>query len=190
MPKNTLVDMPRSSLMHTEDERDQALIDALDAVLPKLLALNNVPGLNIALARHGEIVWEGAYGYADAKRRVAATPETVFRSGSMGKTYTAGAIMQLVEQGVIGLHAPINEYLPFEVRNPHGGPDITVFHLLTHPSGLGGDEAGSVFGTPRPLDETVRSNISRDEQPLMGGMPKWVVPSMDAVTTWALPTGE
>ena len=177
MPEDTSVEMPRSSLVHTEDERDKALIHAVDAVLPELLTLNNVPGLNIAVARHGEVVWEGAYGYADATRRAPFTPETVFRSGSMGKTYTAGAIMQLVEQGVIGLHAPINEYLPFEVRNPLGGPEITVFHLLTHTSGLGGDAAGSVFNDPRPLDEAVRSNISSDEQPSGDGVPTWAVPA-------------
>ena len=177
MPKRTFVDMPKSSLVQTEDERDRALISGLDAVLPELLKLNNVPGMNIALARHGEIVWEGAYGYADATRHVATTPETVFRSGSIGKTYTAGAIMQLVEQGVIRLEDPINTPLPFEVENPLGGPEITIFHLLTHTSGLGGDSASGVFGNTRPLGETVRSNFSRDEQPLMGAVPTWAVPT-------------
>jgi CubicO group peptidase (beta-lactamase class C family) len=179
MPDHTSVDIPSSSLVQTEDPRDTALIRSLEAFLPELLRLNNTPGMNIALARHGEIVWEGAYGYADATRRVATTLETVFRSGSMGKTYTAGAIMQLVERGAIRLEDPINKSLPFKVENPLGGPEITIFHLLTHTSGLGGDSASSVFGNNRPLEETVRSNFSRDEQPGMGGVPTWAVPTGD-----------
>lgn len=177
MPKKTFVDMPKTSLMQTYDTRDKALISALDAVLPELLTLHNVPGLNIALARCGEIVWEGAYGYADATRRVPMTPKTVFRSGSMGKTYTAGAVMQLIEQGVLTLEDAINDHLPFKVQNLLGGPEITIFHLLTHTSGLGGDSASGVFNRPRPLDEAVLANLSSDDQSYGDGVPTWAVPA-------------
>ena len=57
------------------------------------------------------------------------TPETVFQSGSMGKLYTGMAIMKLVEEGVLDLDTSINAYLPFKVKNPLGGRDITLRDL-------------------------------------------------------------
>ncbi len=173
-------DVPRTSVVHTDNPRDVALIRALDAFLPELLRGHNSPGINIALARHGKIVWEGAYGYADASKSKPATPETVFRSGSLGKTYTGAAIMQLVERGVISLDDPINKHLPFEVKNPYGGPEVTVFHLMTHTAGLGTGVAGSVFGKPRPLEEIVCTAFSLEKQPFFGGAPTWNGPAGEA----------
>ncbi|NIB45205.1 beta-lactamase family protein [Pseudomaricurvus alkylphenolicus] len=167
-------EIPTTSIVHeSANQRDKALIRGLNAYLPEYLQEIDVPGLNIALARHGEVILEGAYGYADAASKNPVTPDTVFRSGSMGKTYTGVAIMQLVERGVISLDDPINKYLPFEVQNPLGGGEITVFHLMVHTSGLGGDAAGSIFGNTRPLDEVLRDKFSKSKQAMVGGIPTW-----------------
>lgn len=145
--------------VRTKDADDLELIQALDDLIPRWLRVEEVPGLNIALARRGAIVWEGAYGYADAKARRSMTTDTVFHSGSIAKPYASVAIMQLAERGALKLDDPIEKYLPFKVDNPLGGPPITVHHLLTHRSGLGGDSAASYLceraNTVRPLAELV-----------------------------------
>ena len=73
----------------------------------------------------------------------------------MGKTYTATAVMQLVERGVMELDEPINKYLKeFQVINPLGARDITLRDLLTHRSGLSGNTAGSELPRRSPSGST------------------------------------
>lgn len=89
------------------------------------------------------------------------TPATTMHSGSMGKLYTATAVMQLVESGVLGLHDPINKYLrDFQVINPLGEREITFYDLLTHRSGLTNNNAGSDFAVPRSLAGHLRDGYS------------------------------
>ncbi|MDX2056787.1 MAG: serine hydrolase domain-containing protein, partial [Gemmatimonadales bacterium] len=81
----------------TPSERN--LFAALEADIPELIRMTGTPGLNLAIARRGQVLWEGAFGFADLERRIPMTPRTLTHSGSMGKTYTAIAVMQLVERG-------------------------------------------------------------------------------------------
>jgi len=94
-------------------------------------------GAAIAIVKDGEVIAERGYGYADAESGEPVDPsQTVFRVASVSKTFTALAIMQLVEQGKIDLNADILTYLPdLELDSPFDTP-ITVADLLTHQSGL------------------------------------------------------
>jgi|GEM_PF-1327619 len=166
-------DVPQKNKVQTDNPRDIAFVNALKGVLPCTLDLIDSPGLNIAVARGGKVIFEGAYGYADVFKKKPMKLDTVFHSGSMGKVYTGIAIMQLVERGVISLDDPINKYLPFKVQNPLGGEEIKVYHLMTHSSGLMGDGAGSTFSEPLPLAESLKAKYATDQQPLMGGVPTW-----------------
>ena len=174
-------DIPLTEIVLAENERDLRLIAALRSYIPTLMRSFGTPGLNIALARRGETVWEAGFGYADLANRKPMTPETAFRSGSMGKLYTGMAIMKLVEDGALELDGPINSYLPFEVRNPLGGRDITVRDLLTHRPGLMSDAALSLFRTPAPLRESIEAEFQREMTPIAGG---------DSVPRWAAKAGE
>jgi CubicO group peptidase (beta-lactamase class C family) len=149
-------DLPKMS------EIDARLIDALKETIPHVMRQNGVPGLNIALARRGEVIWKTGFGYADLDQKTPMTAETVLHSGSMGKVYTATAVMQLVESGVIGLHDPINKYLnEFQVINPLGEREITFYDLLTHRSGLTTNMAGPDFAAPKPLGEHLKEGYTR-----------------------------
>ena len=84
------------------------------------------------------MAWSKGYGWANIKAKVRSDPDrTVQNIGSVSKTVTATAIMQLVERGVPELDEDVNTYLPFAVRSPHH-PDvpITCRHLLTHRSSI------------------------------------------------------
>jgi CubicO group peptidase (beta-lactamase class C family) len=103
-------------------------------------AFNRQPlaGLALGVVRDGELVYERGLGFADVEARRPVTADTVFRIGSISKTMTAIAVMQLVEQGRVGLDDPVNEHLRgYRVEHRSGSPPVTIRHLLTHTGGLG-----------------------------------------------------
>jgi len=100
-----------------------------------------VTGLSIALVDDQKVVWAEGFGYADKARGIAATPETIYRAGSISKLFTAMAAMQLVDDGLLNIDQPLQRYLPeFSIKSrfPDTAP-ITPRSLLTHHSGLPSD---------------------------------------------------
>lgn len=93
-----------------------------------------MPGV-FAEVRDGEQVWRGAAGVADLSTGRPVTPNMRHRVGSITKTFTAAAVLQLVESGQIGLDTPIGHYLPRLVPGERGDA-ITVRMLINHTSGL------------------------------------------------------
>src|SRR5436190_9421077 len=95
-----------------------------------------IPGAALVIVQGDQIVHLKAFGVADASGR-PVTPQTPFFTGSTGKSFTALAIMQLVEAGKIKLDAPVETYLPwFRVADAHSSALITVRQLLNQTSGL------------------------------------------------------
>ncbi len=166
---------PFEEKVYTDREYETRMIDAIRDYIPHAMRTSGAPGLNIALAYRGRLIWEAGFGYADVASKKPMTPATVYHSGSLGKTYTATAIMHLVDRGVIALDDPINQYLPFEVHNPKGNRDITIYDLMTHTSGLGADDALSLWWKPRPLAVELEDEYSKEFSSMLGGksMPRW-----------------
>jgi serine beta-lactamase-like protein LACTB len=92
-----------------------------------------IPGMAVAVAVNGQIVWAEGFGYADLENRVPVWPTTKFRVGSVSKPLTAAAIAQLVEQGKLDLDAPVQKYVP---GFPDKGQVITPRQLAGHLAGL------------------------------------------------------
>jgi CubicO group peptidase (beta-lactamase class C family) len=109
-----------------------------------------IPGLSLAVIRNGEIVLARGYGMANVEHQVPVKPETIFQSGSMGKQFTATAVMMLVEEGKISLDDKITKYF---TDGPESWNKITVRHLLTHTSGM----------TDYPDDFDLRRDYTEDE---------------------------
>jgi len=93
-----------------------------------------IPGVSLAVIRNGEIVLAKGYGLANLEHQVPVKPETIFQSGSMGKQFTATAVMMLVEEGKLSLDDKLIKFFP---DGPQAWRNITVRHLLTHTSGMG-----------------------------------------------------
>lgn len=106
---------------------------AVDSIVAASRARMPTPGLTVAVVRGRDTLVMKGYGQADVELGVAATPETVYRIGSVTKQFTAAAVMRLVEQGKLSLDDPITEYLP---DFPTQGHTVTVRHLLDHTSGI------------------------------------------------------
>lgn len=92
-----------------------------------------IPGLSVAILRGDSVLLTRGYGYANVEHRVPATDSTVYQSGSVGKQFTAAAVVMLSEEGKLALDDPITRYLP---EKPAAWERITVRHLLTHTSGI------------------------------------------------------
>ncbi|HEX5524726.1 MAG TPA: serine hydrolase domain-containing protein [Pedococcus sp.] len=135
-------------------------------------------GLAVAVVRDGEPTWFHAHGVSNVTTRAPVTPDTVFRIGSLTKTFTAVAVMQLWEQGRVDLDAPANDYLSaFRLRPMR--PDLqpaTLRHLLTHTAGVGywrrlSDLLHPVSGAGvearqlEPLGEYYRRGLPQEIQP-------------------------
>ena len=100
---------------------------------------HGVPGANLAILADGEVT-EAAYGAVNVRTGVEATTDSLFQIGSISKVWTATLIMQLVDEGLLDLDAPVLTYLPdFKVADPDVTRTVTTRHLLAHTSGIDGD---------------------------------------------------
>jgi D-alanyl-D-alanine carboxypeptidase len=120
---------------------------AIDGAAARAIADGRTPGLAVGVVDRDGALAVRTYGLADVAGRRPVEPGTLFEIGSIGKAFTALAILQLVDEGRLDLHAPVATYLPwFEVGSAADAPPITLHHLLTHTGGI----VGGVDGTPEP----------------------------------------
>jgi len=111
---------------------------SLDTIIRNNLKRHRIPGAAVALVHEGRVIFSRCYGYADTEKKVPITEDTYFMAGSLTKSFTALAVLKLIEQGKIDPNANIKNYIPdFSIRTLYEGEaPITVNHLLTHTSGL------------------------------------------------------
>jgi len=115
---------------------DSAAYDAIDAYVEQQRRRLNIPGVSLAIVESDQIVHLRGFGQARTGGK-APSPQTPFSIGSLTKSFTALAVMQLVEAGQIELDDPVQRYLPwFRVADQAASAHITVRHLLNQTSGL------------------------------------------------------
>lgn len=107
--------------------------EMLDAIVGNEMKERSLPGLSLAITRHGELVYAKGYGIANIEQGTAVTPQTVFAIGSVSKPVVALAVAKLVEQGAISWDDPISKPLP---GTPALWAGVTLAHLASHQSGL------------------------------------------------------
>jgi CubicO group peptidase (beta-lactamase class C family) len=103
----------------------------METFLQAHLATGNFIG-SVLVARGDEVLQSGGYGMANLEHDVPNTPQTVFRLASLTKQFTAAAILQLQERGLLDVNDTIARHLP---DYPHG-EEITIHQLLNHTSGI------------------------------------------------------
>ena len=110
--------------------------EKIDAYIQSRMQAAHIPGLALGVVRGDQVVYLKGYGIAGPDGRVV-TPQTPFILGSTSKSFTALAVMQLVEAGKIDLDAPVTTYLPwFRTADKAASARITVRYLLNQDSGL------------------------------------------------------
>ncbi|WP_067708663.1 serine hydrolase domain-containing protein [Nocardia yamanashiensis] len=118
------------------------------ARITALLAEYGIPSAAVGVLRDGR-TFEFAVGVKNVETREPATPDTVYQCGSMTKTWTALAFMQLVDEGKVDLDEPVRTYLPgFTVADPATSAGVTPRRLLDHTNGI--EES---YGDPGEADD-------------------------------------
>ena len=109
-----------------------SVTDKVDEFVRAEMQKRKIPGVSLAVVKDGKPMIVKGYGLANVEHNVPVKPETIFQSGSVGKQFTAMAVMILVEEGKIALDEKISKYLG---DVPASWKNITIRHLLTHTSG-------------------------------------------------------
>ena len=102
-------------------------------LVKRMKAAFAAPGLQVAVAVDGDVVWSRVCGYADVTRRRPTGPATLFRIGSVSKIFTATALARLVQAGKVDLEAEVQKYVPLF---PRKGSPLRIVHLASHQSGI------------------------------------------------------
>jgi CubicO group peptidase (beta-lactamase class C family) len=122
---------------HASD--DEIDFKSIDEYVTSRMRAPRIPGLALAIVKDDRIVYLKGYGEADPSGRLV-TPQTPFLIGSVTKSMTALAVMQLVEAGRVELDAPVRRYLPwFRMADVQASAQITVRQLLKQTSGIPSD---------------------------------------------------
>ena len=108
-------------------------VPKIDRFVSAEMSRQKIPGMALAVVKNGEVVAAKGYGFANLEHQVPVTTHSIFQSGSIGKQFTAAAIVLLEEHGRLRLDDKIARYLP-PTKARWGS--ITLRHLLTHTSGI------------------------------------------------------
>ncbi|MBV8154115.1 MAG: beta-lactamase family protein [Candidatus Eremiobacteraeota bacterium] len=135
-----------------------AQIKGIDRFVAAEMAVTHVPGAAVGVYDRGTIVLAKGYGLANVELNVPVKPQTIFQSGSVGKQFTAAAIMMLVEEGLISLDDSIVKYFP---DAPASWKPIRIRNLLSHTSGLSEYATDALAGPGGPFD--LRRDYTEDQ---------------------------
>ncbi|WP_232732392.1 serine hydrolase domain-containing protein [Pseudoalteromonas spongiae] len=126
--------------------------EELTATLENIRIQNNIPSMSVAVITSGELTYIKGFGFIDAEVNKPTDSESLFRTASISKLFTAQAIMQLVEKNKIKLNEKIGHYIPrFQDTN------ITVKELLTHSSGISDSIKPIHFDKQRTINSYLNS---------------------------------
>ena len=139
-------------------------VEHLSWFIDREMSKNDITGLSIALVDDQKIVWQQGFGYADLENRITATPQTVYRAGSIAKVFTASAAMQLAESGKLDIDHPLAEALPgFSIRSRfENAAPVTPRNIMFHHSGLPSNFLRGLYVREPARFDTVVDSI-RDE---------------------------
>jgi CubicO group peptidase (beta-lactamase class C family) len=106
----------------------------LDRFVLARMSSTKLPGLSLAVVEDRQVAYRRGYGFRDWQAGIAATPATLYGIGSVTKSFTCLALMQLQEQGLLSVDDPVDKYLDFRVK-PFG-KTVRLRHFMSHTSGI------------------------------------------------------
>jgi CubicO group peptidase (beta-lactamase class C family) len=107
--------------------------EAVDDFVKSEMTKQHIPGVALLVSRSGQPILTKGYGMANLELQVPVKPATIFQSGSVGKQFTATAVMMLVEEGKIGLDDSLTKFFP---DGPAAWKQVTIRELLSHTAGF------------------------------------------------------
>jgi len=134
IPQNTIASEDLSKYVLSKNQNDLSEKN-LNRILRLMTKIGHMPSLSACVVKDDEIVWQNYYGEYDLKNNKKPTNNTIYNIGSITKSFIAVSILQLYEDGLIGLDDNVSKWLPFDLKNPNFPEiNITFRMLLTHQS--------------------------------------------------------
>lgn len=132
----------------------------------RVLEETGVPGAGIALVRADGVEWAGGIGWADRDARVPVDDRTLFRAGSISKTFVALALVRLYERGWLHVEDPVSAHIPeLRIDNPWDDTDpVRIAHLLEHTAGFDDMRFNEVYNLRDPPDLPLADVLARNPQ--------------------------
>src|SRR3982751_6532766 len=135
------------SLLPAQAAGPDTRFSAIAALTEAKMREYGVPGVALGIISGSATTVQGL-GVTNVEDPLPVTAHTVFPIASISKTFATTAMLRLIEQGKVDLHAPVRKYLPeFRVRDEAVSRDVTIWHLLTHTGGWEGQVSGPERGT-------------------------------------------
>jgi serine beta-lactamase-like protein LACTB, mitochondrial len=131
----------------------------IESAVARFMAATSAPGISVAVVEDAQPVWSAGFGMADLENFVPATPQTLFRLGSISKPLTAVAALELWERGKLDLDAPVQRYCP---RFPQKDDPITTREVLGHLGGIRHyrtDSADAETGNTKHFDDPIQAGL-------------------------------
>ena len=141
----------------------ESISGRLQTALAAYVKEHRLPGATAGVVHDGRLAWSGSVGFADVASRVVADPSTLHRVASITKTFTATAILQLRDDGLLGLDDPVVAHIPeLAAAEPAAGPieAVTLRLLLAHQSGFQSEPPGTDWSSGR-YEGDVLVNLAR-----------------------------
>ncbi len=152
-------------------EKVRATAPAVEQMFRDYAEERHMPGFAYGVVLDGELVYSGAFGFANLERRIPATTRSLFRIASMSKSFTALAILQLRDAGKLRLDDPVSMYVPEMAGLTYlttDAPEITIRHLLTHSAGFPEDNPWGdrqLADSDEELRKLIREGVSFSNVP-------------------------
>lgn len=134
-----------------------------EALVRSFMAEHRIPGLSVSVAVEGAIVWSDGFGYADLEHRIAVTPLTRFRIGSVSKPVTAAVIGKLYQDGRLDLDVPVQRYAP---SFPRKSWPVTTRQLAGHLGGIRSYQGQEMYSA-RPYKNVLEGLSIFSQDPLL-----------------------
>ena len=142
--------------MKTKPTSPDANFKAISNRIQKEMKRLHVPGVSIGIYHQGK-EWTAGFGVTSLEHPLPVTPDTLFQTGSISKTFTGTLLMILAEQGKIDLDAPVRKYIKdFKLSDESVAKKATIRHLLTHTGGWVGDYFNDFGNGDDALDKMVK----------------------------------
>jgi serine beta-lactamase-like protein LACTB len=134
----------------------------IDAAVSRFMASTHIPGLSVAVVENGEYEWAQGFGFADLENNVPASERTLYRLGSISKSLTAVAALQLWERGKLDLDVPVQKYCPAFPEKPW---PISTRQVLGHLGGIRHYKAGEnqedlEGGNTKHFDDPIQAGLN------------------------------
>lgn len=117
--------------------KQETMLKEFDQYAVELTKKYQIPGFAMGLAKDGQLFYENEFGYRNVEKELPLSSDTVFGIGSITKSFTCMAILQLQEAGKLSVHDAVVQYLPeFKTNNEEYTKQMTIHHFMTHSAGL------------------------------------------------------